>query len=138
MLGDISPQSVKIDSSAVVYPGRNHVTALSVKKFDGSKYVAADVSLLTRVVLVFPQLSPVVSFDSSVTAGVFTWSGSTITVDLSDFSMPSSIQQSYLIVYDAQHLSGQVLVDDNSSVLEWDFRNISARTSGLCSTGMRA
>lgn len=126
MLGDISPQSVKIDSSAVVYPGRNHVTALSVKKFDGSRYVAADVSLLTRVVLVFPQLDPVVAFDSSVTAGVFTWSGSTITVDLSDFSMPASIQQSYLIVYDAQHTSGQVLVDDNSSVLEWDFRNISA------------
>lgn len=126
MLGDISPQSVKIDSSAVVYPGRDHVTALSVKKFDGSKYVAADVSLLTRVVLVFPQLDPVVAFDSSITAGVFTWSGSTITVDLSDFSMPSSIQQSYLIVYDAQYLSGQVLVDDNSSVLEWDFRNISA------------
>ena len=45
---------------------------------------------------------------------------------LSDFSMPSSIQQSYLIVYDAEHTSGQVLVDDNSSVLEWDFRNISA------------
>lgn len=126
MLGDISPQTVKIDSSAVVYPGRNHVTALTVKRFDGSRYVPADVSLLTRVVLVFPQLDPVVAFDSSVTAGVFTWSGSTITVDLSDFSMPSSIQQSYLIVYDAQHTSGQVLVDDNSSVLEWDFRNISA------------
>ena len=126
MLGDISPQTVKIDSSAVVYPGRNHVTALLVKRFDGSRYVPVDVSALTRVVLVFPQLDPVVAFDSSVTAGVFTWSGSTITVDLSDFSMPASIQQSYLIVYDAEHTSGQVLVDDNSSVLEWDFRNISA------------
>lgn len=126
MLGDISPQTVKITSQAVVYPGRDHVTALNVKRFSGRQYSAVDLSLLTRAVLVFPQNDPVIAYDTATApAGTITWVGSDITIDLSDFSMPASVQSSYLIVYDAEHLGGQVLVDDNDSVVEFDFRNVS-------------
>lgn len=126
MLGDITPRSIQIDQQAVVYPGRDHVSVLTIKRFDGRRYQSVDVSLLTRVVLAFPGTDPVIVYDSSVTAGVISWAGSAITVDLSDFSMPASIQPCYLIAYDAEHTNGQVLVDNNDSVLAFDFRNISA------------
>lgn len=126
MLGDINPQTIKIDQQAVVYPGRDHVSVLTIKRFDGRSYKAVDASMLTRVVLAFPGTSPAIVYDSSVTAGVISWAGSAITIDLSDFSMPASIQPCYLIAYDAQHTNGQVLVDNNDSVLAFDFRNVSA------------
>src|SRR3990167_8773315 len=127
MLGDINPQSIKITSQAVIYPGRDHVTVLNVKRFSGRQYSAVDLSLLTRAVLVFPQTDPVIAYDTATApAGTLTWAGSDITIDLSDFSMPASVQSSYLIVYDAEHLGGQVLVDDNDSIVEFDFRNVSA------------
>lgn len=126
MLGDINPQSIKITPQAVVYPGRSHVTVLNIKRFSGRQYSAVDLSLLTRVVLAFPQTSPVIVYDTATApAGTITWAGSEITIDLSDFSMPASVQSCYLIAYDAQHLSGQVLVDDNDSIVEFDFRNVS-------------
>lgn len=127
MLGDINPQSIKITSQAVIYPGRDHVTVLNIKRFSGRQYSAVDLSLLTRAVLVFPQTDPVIAYDTATApAGTITWAGSDITIDLSDFSMPASVQSSYLIVYDAEHLGGQVLVDDNDSIVEFDFRNVSA------------
>lgn len=127
MLGDINPQTIKITSQAVVYPGRDHVTTLNIKQFNGRSYSAVDTSLLTRVVLAFPQTDPVIAYDTATApAGTITWSGSEITIDLSDFSMPASVLATYLIAYDAEHPNGQVLVDDNDSVLEFDFRNVSA------------
>jgi hypothetical protein len=125
MLGDITPQSIQIDQQAVTYPGRDHVNTITIKRFDGRRYQSVDVSLLTRVILAFPGTDPVIAYDSDVTAGVISWAGSAITIDLSDFSMPASIQPCYLIAYDAEHLSGQVLVDNNDSVLAFDFRNVS-------------
>jgi hypothetical protein len=126
MLGDITPQSIKIDQQAVVYPGRDHVSTLVIKRFDGRSYKTVDTSALTRVVLAFPGTDPVIAYDSDTTPAVFSWSGSAITIDLSDYSMPASIQPCYLIAYDAEHPNGQVLVDNNDSVLAFDFRNISA------------
>lgn len=127
MLGDINPQTIKITSQAVVYPGRDHVTTLNIKRFNGRSYSAVDTSLLTRVVLAFPQTDPVIAYDTATApTGTITWSGSEITIDLSDFSMPASVLATYLIAYDAEHPNGQVLVDDNDSVLEFDFRNVSA------------
>jgi hypothetical protein len=126
MLGDITPQSIKIDQQAVTYPGRDHVNTLTIKRFDGRSYKTVDTSALTRVVLAFPGTDPVIAYDSDTTPAVFSWSGSAITIDLSDYSMPASIQTCYLIAYDAEHPNGQVLVDNNDSVLAFDFRNISA------------
>ena len=125
MLGDINPQSVRIAQQAVVYPGRDHVTALTIKRYDGRSFKPVDLTNLTRVVLVFPGTDPTIVFDSLLDS-VFSWSGNTLTVDLSDYAMPASIQQTHLIVYDAEHLSGQVLVDNIDARLEFDFRNIIA------------
>jgi hypothetical protein len=121
MLGDINPQSVRIAQQAVVYPGRNHVNALTIKRYDGRRFAPVDLTDTTRVVLAFPSTDPTVVFDSAVDA-VFTWAGNTLTVDLSDYAMPASIQPCYLIVFDAEHPQGQVLVDNIDAVLEFDFR----------------
>lgn len=125
MLGDINPQTIKIDQQAVVYPGRDHVSTLTIKRFDGRRYAPVDLSLLTRVVLVFPGTDPVIAYDSLLQPTVFTWSGSTLTIDLSDYAMPASILPCHLIAFDAEHPGGQVLVDDNDTTLEFDFRNVS-------------
>lgn len=124
MLGDINPQTIKIDQQAVVYPGRDHVSTLTIKRFDGRKYAPVDLSLLTRVVLVFPDTTPTIAYDSDTLPAVFSWTGSTITIDLSDYAMPASSLPCWLIAFDAEHPSGQVLVDDNDTTLEFDFRNV--------------
>lgn len=129
MLGDINPQTIKIDQQAVVYPGRDHVTVLTIKRYDGRSYRPVDTSLLTRVVLVFPDTSPVIAYDSDTLPAVFDWSGSTITIDLSDYAMPASSLPCWLIAYDAEHVSGQVLVDNDDTTLEFDFRNVN--TTGV-------
>lgn len=121
MLGDINPQTVRIVQQAVVYPGHNHVTSLNIKRYDGRSYKPVDLNDLTRVVLAFPGADPAIVFDSD-TQAVFTWSGNVLTVDLSDYAMPESIEPSYLIVYDLEHPLGQVLVDDVDTRLEFDFR----------------
>ena len=125
MLGDLNPQTVKIDQQAVVYPGRDHVTTLTIKRFDGRSYRPVDTSMLTRVVLVFPDTDPAIAYDSSTLPAVFDWTGSTITIDLSDYAMPASSLPCYLIAFDAEHPAGQVLVDNEDTTLEFDFRNIS-------------
>ena len=121
MLGDINPQSVRIAQQAVVYTGRNHVNALTIKRYDGRSFRPVDLTGITRVVLAFPQTSPTIVFDSTVDS-VFTWAGNVLTVDLSEYAMPASIQPSYLIVFDAEHPQGQVLVDNLDATLDFEFR----------------
>lgn len=124
MLGDISPQTVRITQQAVVYPSRDHVTSLRVERFDGRTYKPVDMTAVTRVILSFPEASPVIVYDSSVQA-VFTHVGTTLTVDLSDYAMPASVLGCQIILYDAEHPAGQVLVDDIDAVVQFDFRNVS-------------
>ena len=124
MIGDISPQTVRITQQAVVYPGRDHVVELRVERFDGRKYAPVDMTAVTRVILSFPDASPVIVYDSSVQA-VFTHIGSTLTVDLSDYAMPASVLDCQIILFDAQHTAGQVLVDGIDTVVQFDFRNVS-------------
>lgn len=124
MLGDISPQTVRITQQAVVYPGRDHVTSLRVERFDGRTYKPVDMTAVTRVILSFPEADPVIVYDSSVQA-VFTHVGTTLTVDLSDYAMPASVLGCQIILYDAEHLAGQVVVDDIDAVVQFDFRNVS-------------
>ena len=123
MLGDINPQTVRITKQAVVYPSRDHVTSLRVERFDGRTYKPVDMTAVTRVILSFPEADPVIVYDSAVQA-VFTHVGTTLTVDLSDYAMPASVLGCQIILYDAEHPAGQVLVDDIDAVVQFDFRNV--------------
>jgi hypothetical protein len=124
MLGELSPQTVRLTAQAVVYPERDHVVRVTIEKSDGRRYVKADLSGVTRGVLVFPQTDPVISYDSTVDP-VFTFgSGGVVEIDLSDYAMPASLYSSHLILFDAEHPGGRVIVDDEDTELVFDFRNV--------------
>lgn len=130
MLGDINPQTVRVTSKVVVYPGRDHVVRVNIKRWQVSgatgRYVNVDVTDVTRAVLVLPHADPQIVFDSDDAPLVFTFgSGGNIDVDLSPYAMPQAVLRSWLILYDAEHTSGQVVVDDKDAELELDFRNVS-------------
>ncbi|MNQ15583.1 hypothetical protein D3C85_285560 [compost metagenome] len=59
---------------------------------------------------------------------MFSASGSTLTLDLSGYDVPTSVQPVYLIADDAEHPDGQVLVDDVDCVVQIAFRSVA--TSG--------
>jgi len=124
MLGTINPQTARLHTPTVVYPGRDHVTTVQVSRFDGRRYLPVNFDDLTRVVLSFYQLDDVILFDSATTADVFSWAGDTIEIDLTLFAMPASVLRCQILLYDAEHERGQVLVDDIDTVLEFDFRDI--------------
>lgn len=123
MLGDVSPQNIRLTSQPVVYLGRDHATRVTVEKLEGRSYKLADLQDLTRVVLVFPSVSPVVVFDSEVDA-IFDYTSEpgVMLISLAGYDMPVSILPSYLVVYDAQHTRGQVLVDNVDTTLDFEFR----------------
>lgn len=126
MLGDVSPQTIRITPQAVVYPGRNHVVRVLVEKTtDGRRYTKADVTDVTRAVLVFLGTDPTIAYDSATDA-VFTFAANGIVeIDLSDYAMPTSIYQTHLVLFDAEHTNGQVIVDNVDTELSFDFRNVS-------------
>lgn len=131
-LGDITPQVARVTSKAVVYPGHDHVVRVNIKRWQasgaGGKFVNVDVTAVTRAVLVLPYADPQVVFDSAITAGVFTFGASgNIDIDLSSFALPQSVLRSWLVLYDAEHLQGQVVIDDKDAVLEFDFRNVNSQ-----------
>ena len=126
MLGDISPQTIRITAQAVVYPGRDHVVRVTVEKVSGQRYVQTDLTDITRAVLVFPETTPTIAYDSLVDPVFdFTVGGGVLEIDLSDYAMPASIYESHLILFDAEHTGGQVIVDNDDTKLVFDFRNVS-------------
>lgn len=127
MLGDISPQTAKVESQTVTYPGHDHVAVLKISKTDGRRFSPADVSALTRATLVFPGTEPEITLDSTILPGVFSFEANgTIIIDLSQFDIPESVLQSHLVVYDTQHPNGQVVVDDKDLRVAFDFRLVDA------------
>lgn len=125
MLGDVSPQTIRLTAQAVVYPGRDHVVRVTIEKASGRRYVRADITAVTRAVLVFLGTDPVIAYDSLVDP-VFTFgSGGVLEIDLSDYAMPASILSSHLILFDAEHPNGQAIADDTDVELVFDFRNVS-------------
>lgn len=126
MLGDVAPRTLKIEPSAVVYPGRDNRTELTIKTFDGRRFSSADLSAVTRWVLVMPDLGA--TFDS-VAADVFEVSGSRLIIDLSAYELPDGRQSILLIAYDAEHPAGQVLVDGVDCAVSLVCRNVSTAGS---------
>jgi hypothetical protein len=125
MLGDVSPQTVRIDSQPVVYPGRDHVVRITIEKSVNRRYVRADVTQVTRAVLYFLDTDPAILYDSTVDAVFAFLPNGVIDVDLSDYAMPSSILSTQLVLFDAEHTRGQVVIDDTDTELVFDFRNVS-------------
>jgi hypothetical protein len=71
-----------------------------------------DFSEVTRYVLLLRSTADEFMFDTAVTADVVTGNNQgQLIFDLSDYDMPEGMYQISLIAYDAEHLSGQVILD---------------------------
>lgn len=131
MLGDISPQTAKVESQTVTYPGHDLVTMLKITRYDGRRYTPVDLSSVLSVKLVFPTMDPVITFDSTIQTDVFSMEANGVMlIDLAQYDMPESVLPCHLVIYDAEHPFGQVLVDDQDLRVQFDFRLVDA-TGGV-------
>jgi hypothetical protein len=95
-----------------VYSNRDNVTELVASRRDGRTLMKLDFSAVTRYVLLLRSTADEFMFDTAVTADVVTGNNQgQLIFDLSDYDMPEGMYQISLIAYDAEHLSGQVILD---------------------------
>lgn len=128
MIGDLTPQNLQVQSLAAAYPGRSHVVEITLRRLDGRRYVPADLDDADRMVLAFIGTDPLIVIDSALHPTAITWSGGTVTVDLSDYAMPERTMNVHLVAWNASHPLGRVLIDDTDTVLAIDCRHVG--TSG--------
>jgi hypothetical protein len=129
MLGNVDPTKVRVVALApVVYSGHDNLTVARFTQVidSGLHEVTLDFSDLTRIILTFPGTSPLIVFDSAELDGVIDWSQGSglIEFDLSTFDIPENSYRAELVIYDAEHPRGQVLVTldapQNGLVLRFD------------------
>jgi hypothetical protein len=115
MLGDVLPVQIRVEPGhQIIYRSRDNPVSLTFKQWNGRKDSALDFSNITRMVMVFTNVEPQISFDSDLMPDVFTWIGAApgqIKLELSQFDYPASDAgyEALLIAFDAQHPDGQVL-----------------------------
>lgn len=119
MLGNIDPLRVRVYAwSSVVYSGHDNLTRTRFSQVvdRDNREAALDFSTLTRVILTFPDTSPVMTFDSGELLDVIDWTqgDGVLGFDLSVFDIPEGEYRAELVVYDAEHERGQVLVSLDS------------------------
>lgn len=127
MLGTVNPQLVVTSpQDPVVYRGRSNIVQSLLTMYNGRRYVALDFADVNRMVLILLAPEGQMVFDSSLTAGVITWgTGGLITFDLTAYALPVGIYDAQLVVYDSQHISGQVIIDgQQDSKLLIDVREV--------------
>lgn len=122
MLGDVSPQELKVVSSGVFYPGRDHVDVIDITRWDGRHDAALDFSAVTRLVLVLLETTPLVAVDSVQHPNSLWVEGSRVYVDLSTYALEPATYTTHLVVHDAEHPRGQVLIDNADTVYQVDVR----------------
>lgn len=119
-LGEINPRLVTLSQfEPVVYKGRDNVVRAAFSQYqDNTRRASAlDFSSVTRMVLVFTDVTPQVLFDSLTTPLVFDWSrgAGVVYFDLNDYSIPVGVYDAELVVYDADHTNGQVVTPKHGS-----------------------
>lgn len=122
MLGNVLPRDLKIEQTPLVYANHDNLTTLTITRLSGRRHLPVDLSAVTRWLLVLPTLSA--AFDSTQVPAVFSAAANVLTLDLSGYAVPTSVQPCYLIAYDAEHTDGQVLVDNDDCVVQIGFRSV--------------
>jgi len=115
MLGDVDPQQLRIQAwRPVVYTGHDNLTAVKITQFDAAtrRDIPLNFSALTRLVLTFPEIDPMISFDSAVLPNTLDWlqGDGVLAFDMSDYAIPEGTYNAELVAFDAEHPRGQVIV----------------------------
>lgn len=136
MLGNVDPEDVNVEAlSTTVYRGYDNVTEARFTQFVESsrRDVALDFSTITRAVLIFPDLNPPIKFDTLEVGDVIQWAGlnpGTLRFDLAQYQLDEGVYNAELVVYDAQHPAGQVIVSRYVPRDEFKFNVTSVGTTG--------
>lgn len=113
-LGDIDVRRVRFEAVAqTVFLGHDNPVRATFLQYDDAKRrdVALDFSQVTRMVLSFSDLDTPMVFDTGLEPAVMTWTSTGIvTFNLSQYAVPEGIYKAELVVYDPDHVNGQVLI----------------------------
>lgn len=124
-LGNIDTKMVAATpQQPMVYRGRDNIVQCTFTQYNGRKFVGLDFSAVTRMVLILPY-GPTEQyvFDSATASSVFDWTqgAGLVVFDLTGYGLPVGVYRMQLVVFDAEHTDGQVVVDgfkDNGPSLQ--------------------
>lgn len=123
MLGDIDPALVTIkDWNPVVYTGRDRVPVATFMRYDRDRRrdVPLDFSAVTRMVLTLPAIDAV--WDTLVVPGVMIGAADgSVAFDLSSYDVAPGVYDAQLVVFDAEHPRGQVIVSGYQTDRDFKF-----------------
>uniref|UniRef100_A0A6M3M1C6 Minor tail protein gp31 C-terminal domain-containing protein n=1 Tax=viral metagenome TaxID=1070528 RepID=A0A6M3M1C6_9ZZZZ len=128
MLGDVTPSQLRLIQTGAVYTGRDNKFTVLIQRYNGRKFVPADLSAVTQFVLIVPGDEPVV-IDSLTYPDSFAAVGGILTLDLSDFAFTPGTYTTQLIAHDAEHPRGQVLCELYDTAMTFTVRDVSAMGS---------
>lgn len=116
MLGDIDTHKLRVTARGPrVFTGHDNVVKFRFEQYDEAtrRDKPLDLSGVTRMVLRFPEVDPVITFDTDVVPDTIDWltagADGVVQFDLSAFIVDVGTYNADLVVYDAEHSRGQVL-----------------------------
>lgn len=117
MLGDIDVHRLRVSAwGPKVFTGHDNVLKFRFDQYDEAtrRDKPLNFTAVTRMVLRFPEVDPVITFDTDVVPDTMDWVtdgvDGVITFDLSAYIVDVGTYNADLVVYDAEHPRGQVLV----------------------------
>lgn len=117
MLGDIDTHKLRVSAwGPKVYTGHDNILKFRFEQYDDTtrRDKPLDFSAVSRMVLRFPEVDPVIEFDTDVVPDAIDWvtqgSSGVLFFDLSAYIVDVGTYNADLVVYDAEHARGQVLV----------------------------
>lgn len=121
-------------AEVLVYRGKNNQIKLKFSSYDDvrRKLTPLNFTTVTRMVLVFPGMTPVIAFDTLVTPGVIQWDNAgNVTFNIQQYALPVGNYAGQLIAYDPDHPEGQVVTDGMTKEKEILFDIREVMSSGL-------
>jgi hypothetical protein len=102
-------------TTVLVYRGRDNQVELQLTRYNEPqrKLVPIDFSAVTRMVLVFSTVDPVIAFDTASTAGVIDWSRGQgwVVFNISQYALPVGEYAGQLVAYSPAPPNGEVVFD---------------------------
>lgn len=117
MLGDVDTHRLRVSAwGPKVYTGHDNVLKFRFEQYDDTtrRDKPLDFSAVTRMVLRFSEVDPIIEFDTDVVPDAIDWvtqgADGVLFFDLSAYIVDVGTYNADLVVYDAEHARGQVLV----------------------------
>lgn len=121
-------------AEVLVYRGKNNQIKLKFSSYDEvrRKLTPLDFTNVTRMVLVFPTMTPIIAFDTQITPDVIEWDNAgNVTFNIQQYALPEGSYPGQLVAFDPDHPQGQVVTDGMTKEKEILFDVREVLSSGL-------